>query len=287
MQLADRKKIARRLEWAADIVNYIEQFIHLPDVDVPVPHFDPLNDDLDEIEETAELVRKLWDLGIGPIRDLGAIIESRGVILVRDFVECNDMDAVSCWQGGRPFVLLSREVMGGPRDTWNLAHELGHILLHSGVQISSANLNRIEKQANRFAGALLLPQETFSQEVFGNSVESFKYLKERWGVSIAAMAYRCKDLGILSSTQHQYLMKQMNAQKIRKVEPLDDVFPVNIPKVLPEAIKMIVEHGVQTKRQIEETLCLRGLDIERLCGVRVGYLDAKVLPFVPRAKMYR
>lgn len=284
MKLADRKRIARRLEWASDIVSYIEQFINLPDVDIPVPPFDPNDDDFYEIEEAADLVRKLWDLGRGPIRDLGAIVESRGILLIRDFAECDDMDAVSCWQGARPFILLSTEIESGPRDKWNLAHELGHILLHSGVHVVTTNLNKVEKQANRFAGALLLPQETFSQEVFGTSIESFEYLKARWGVSIAAMAYRCKDLEILSATQHQYLMKQMNVRRIRKVEPLDDAFPVNKPTVLPEAIRMLVERGVQTKKQLEDALCLGISDIERLCGVEPGYLNTTVVPFMPRPK---
>src|SRR5208282_2242094 len=109
---------------------------------------------------------------------------------------------------------------------------------------------------NRFAGAFLLPRETFSQEVLGTSISYFRSLKQRWGVAISAMAYRCKDLKILSQNQYAYLLKQMNALRIRKAEPLDDLFPVENPSLLAESIRMVLERGVQTRGQFEGALKL-------------------------------
>ena len=124
------------------------------------------------------------------------------------------MDAVSRWQAGRPFILYSSQVESGPRCVFNLAHELGHIFLHAGVEVDSRNIDVIESQANRFAGAFLLPRETFPREVVSTSIKYFTYLKERWGVAIAAMVYRCKDLHLLSKSQHGYLMRQMHSLNI-------------------------------------------------------------------------
>jgi Zn-dependent peptidase ImmA (M78 family) len=180
--------------------------------------------------------------------------------------------------------LLSDEVDSGPRDTFNLAHELGHVILHAGVEVKSDNLSAIEKQANRFAGAFLLPRETFSREVLGTSIGFFKSLKERWGVAIAAMAYRCKDLDIFTDNQFSYLFRQMNAQRIRKVEPLDDEFPVNRPSMLSEAIRMLVEHGVHTRDQIERSLGWNMRDVESLCGAPEGYLDNRVVSIQFRSR---
>lgn len=285
MEQHHRKRITRRLEWARDIADYVEQFIHLPEIRLPPIEFDHIDGPSDEIEAAAEIMRDHWGLGRGPIRDLAAVMETNGIILLREPVQCADMDAVSCWQGGRPFVLFAAEVSSGPRTAFNLAHELGHIVLHAGVEINSQNLNPIEKQANRFASALLLPQESFSQEIFGTSIDHFKFLKQRWGVSISAMIYRCKDLGIFTTNQHQYLMKQMNSRGIRVREPYDEHFQVRDPEILAESIRMIVENEVQTKAQIELALNLNMSDVESICGVPSGYLDNRVVQFDLRPRL--
>jgi Zn-dependent peptidase ImmA (M78 family)/transcriptional regulator with XRE-family HTH domain len=284
MEQHHRRRVARRLEWARDIAAYVDRFIELPNVNLPNIEFDVEFATEEEIERAAEALRDHWNLGRVRIRNLASVLEENGIVLIRETVECPDMDAVSCWQGGRPFVLCASEINSGPRSTYNLAHELGHVFLHAGVEVSSDNLTKIEKQANRFAGAFLLPRETFSQEVLGTSVSYFESLKKRWGVAIAAMAYRCKDLKIFNENQFSYLMRQMNARRIRKIEPLDDIFPVEKPSLLAESLRMIVERGVQTREQIEAALSLNLSDVESLCGVSKGYLDARVVAFTPRPR---
>jgi len=282
MEQHHRKRISRRLEWASDIVGYVEQFIHLPDLSLPTFDFDPAAASTGQIENAADTMRAHWSLGRGPLRDLSAIMELHGFILIRESVSCPDMDAVSCWQAGRPYVLFSADETSGPRNAYNLAHELGHMVLHSSVEVNSDNLALIEKQADRFAGAFLLPQETFSKEVLGTSLNHFLFLKEKWGISIAAMAYRCKDLGTLNDNQFSYIMRQLNVRKIREREPLDEHFQVREPSILGESIKMLLDNGVQTKSQIEEALALSLADVESLSGLPKGCLDSRVIPFRPR-----
>lgn len=277
MEQRHRKRIARRLQWAGDITALADEFIELPAVDIPHLDFDPETADEHEIEEAAEFLREYWGLGIGPIVNLANLLESKGIIIVRESVDCPDMDGVSCWINGRPFILLSAEVTSGPRDLFNLAHELAHIFLHALVEVTDKNLAMIEKQADRFASAFLMPSEAFAKEVFGTSLDFFKTLKKRWGVAIAAMAYRCKDLNIITDNQLSYIFRQLNAQRIRKVEPLDDAFFVARPKVLGDAIRMLVEHGVCKRPDIEKRLGLNLRDVESLCGVDPGYLDTKVI----------
>lgn len=282
MELHHRKRIARRLEWAHDIVNYLERFIHLPDISVPALDFDPLSHDIEQIESAADKLRDSWNLGRGPLRDISAIMELHGIIVVRENVACPDMDAVSCWQSGRPYVLFSAEVESGPRTTYNLAHELAHVCLHASIAVTSDNLAVVEKQANRFASALLLPQDTFSREVLGTSLNHFLFLKQKWGVAISAMAYRCKDLGIMNDNQFSYVMRQLNLKKIRTREPLDEHFQTRAPSILGASIKLLIDSGAQSKVQVEEALALNLSDIEQLCGLSEGYLDTKVVPFTPR-----
>jgi Zn-dependent peptidase ImmA (M78 family)/transcriptional regulator with XRE-family HTH domain len=285
MEEHHRRRIARRLQWAYDVAEFIERFIHLPIVRLPHIEYDPEPGGDEQIETAAMAVRDLWGLGRGPIHNLTALFEDNGILLVREEVECDDMDAVSCWQRGRPFILFSAEVRSGPRSKFNLAHELGHIILHAGVEMNSRNMDKIEKQANRFAGALLLPRETFAKEVLGTSIGYFKYLKERWGVAISAMVYRCKELGVLSKSQQAYLMRQMNYLRIKEVEPLDDQFPVGEPSVLAESLQMLINNGVQTKSQIEQAIPVNLTDVERLCGVPKGYLDTRIVQLTQKPRL--
>lgn len=279
MDQIHRRRIARRLQWAFDIATYAEKFIEIPPPNLPAIDFRFEAEGEDEaIEQAAEALRDHWGLARNPIRDLSHLLEANGIILVRESVDCADMDAVSCWQGGRPFVLYSADVASGPRVSFNLAHELGHIILHAGVDVSDKNIDRIERQANRFAGAFLLPRERFSREVLGTSMSYFTSLKGRWGVAISAMGYRAKELGIFNTNQYSYLMRQMNAQRARVVEPLDDEFPSSPPSILAESIRMLIDHGVQTRDQVEGALALNLRDVEQLCGVPAGYLDVRVVP---------
>ncbi|ANL28598.1 helix-turn-helix domain-containing protein [Rhizobium phaseoli] len=276
MQRPDRLRIARRLEWALDIASYLERFIELPAVSLPSIDFDFENDDEEKIEGIAEIVRQHWGLAQEPVTDLPALLEYNGCILIEQDVRCEDMDAVSRWQGGRPFILYSREVESTSRTLFNLAHELGHVVLHSSVEVTSKNLDRVEKQANRFAGAFLLPRRQFTSEVARTSIDYFLVMKQRWRVAVAAMVYRCKDLGILNPAQVQYIWKQMAIRKIRKREPLDNAFKVSTPTILSSGIRMLIEHGVQSKSDIVGSLCLNSRDIEDICGLQRDELQAKV-----------
>jgi len=277
MEFVHRRRISRRIQWASDILHYVEAFVELPPVNVIQNSFDAEHDGFEKIEAIASELRAFWKLGAGPVGDLATILESNGIAIVREPVGCADMDGVSAWVGGRPYILLSGEIESGPRDLFNLAHELGHVVLHAGVDVSSENLKMVERQANRFASAFLLPENSMRREVFGVSVDHLISVKRRWGVAISAIAYRCKDLGIVSQDQHERLMRKMNALGIRKREPLDEDFPVSRPSMLRQAVEMLVDHGVQSRNQIESAIGLNLRDVERLAGLAPGYLDTRVV----------
>lgn len=286
MEQAERARLSRRLEWAADIVNYVDNFVVLPSIDLPEIEWDVEEGNVEDIEDVAQRVRDHWKLGQGPIHDVSSVLEYHGVVLVREHVACEDMDALSRWQAGRPYILYSADVKSGPRTAFNLAHELGHMILHAGVEVTSENLSKLEKQANRFAGAFLLPRTAFSSEVISTSITYFQQLKKRWGVAIAAMIYRCKDLGILNGSQVKYLWRQMNALGIRKREPGDEDFQQSPPALLRASLEMLVENNVQTKDEIEHKINLNAEDIENLSNCGDGWLvNRKVVAFAPRLKL--
>lgn len=82
------------------------------------------------------------------------------------------------------------------RKRFTLTHELGHIVLNHSAECDA------ECAANRFASAFLIPAEILRHEIGAKrrdiSVGELIGLKDRFGVSIQALTYRCKDLEIIS-----------------------------------------------------------------------------------------
>jgi Zn-dependent peptidase ImmA (M78 family)/transcriptional regulator with XRE-family HTH domain len=271
MKKHERDRIARRLDWLQDILSYLEEFMELPPVHLPAPQHQLGRPDA--IEEAADLVRKQWGLGRGPIPDVVGLLEANGVVVVREPTYADDMDAVSRWQVGRPVVLLAADKGSAVRSRWDAAHELGHLVLHSGVEVDSRILVRLEAEANRFAGAFLLPADSFAREVTSSSIEAFKPLKKRWKVSITAMIYRAKDLGILNANQVQYLWRQRATRGWAKSEPYDAEIPVECPKFLAYMAKQILDNSLQSRQDFQDRTLLCFDDLEQLCGLKPGTLN--------------
>lgn len=277
MQRPERLRISRRLEWAYLITEFLAEYVELPPVNLPSICFDFEGDSDERLEKIANSLREFWKIGFGPIADLAPILEYNGFILVEEEVACEDMDAVSRWQGGRPFILYSREVESTPRKLFNLAHELGHLVLHTSVVLNSRNLDKMEYQANRFAGAFLMPRGAFSNEIVNTSLDYLLSLKGRWRVSVSAMVYRLKELGILNAYQVKYIWRQMNFRGMKKKEPLDTAFRLSSPSVLSCAIRLLIENGVKQPTQMAEELAINPEFIESLCSLPSGFLQKKVI----------
>lgn len=276
-----REMCESRAGWVWYIYSYLERFVDFPEVRLFDSLYVPDKDSLtpDDIEGVAKSVRKAWGLGLGPISDVTLLLEKQGVVISRSGVGDFGIDAYSKWFGVRPFIFLNSDKESACRSRFDAAHELGHLLLHRHVDkvlLSDGNIfKRIEKEANRFAGAFLLPEESFCNEVMSSSLDHFIALKERWKVSIAAMIYRCEELELLSENQVLYLRRQMAKRKMKTKEPLDDVLPVEMPVALKNAISLLLENNVQTVSDLEEALKLPEEDIEFLCNLPPGYLKAK------------
>ncbi|ROR90939.1 ImmA/IrrE family metallo-endopeptidase [Nocardioides aurantiacus] len=100
------------------------------------------------------------------------------------------------------------------RKRFTLAHELGHLVLHRGRPLivdssirynlrdstSATATNREEIEANRFAAALLMPEDAVRKAVQATQATTPEELQRKLGrifeVSTEAMGYRLMNLGI-------------------------------------------------------------------------------------------
>lgn len=264
-----RGQVAVRTEWMRRIVRYFEQYVDFPEVEIQETDKNRQYT-FEEIEKLAEHLRNNWGLGKGPIPNLTILMQNRGCFIARAGVHVTKSDACSNWSDGRPYVFLTADKDVAVRSRFDLAHELGHLVLHrieKGMLEDKKLLKTIEKEANHFAGAFLLPRETFGSQIVSTSLEYFIQLKKMWKVSIAAMIYRCEDLGILSKYQTSYLWRQLAARGLKRHEPLDDILQPEEPTLLKDAAELLVTEKVVTPEKMVYDIALPLKEICGLCNV--------------------
>ncbi|MFW5650590.1 MAG: helix-turn-helix domain-containing protein [Acetivibrio ethanolgignens] len=237
-------------------------------------------------QKAAEMLREHWKIGNKPIDDIVYLVESNGLIVTDFATSTGDVDAFShkivCGEKETYLIGYSQNKKTAARIHFDIAHELGHILLHNWNEdlenIDKEDFKDIEQEAHLFASAFLLPEKEFSEDVrpYTTNLAYYAELKKRWKVSIAAMIRRAKDLGIISNDDYSKLMRNMQKQGIRKVEPLDDELRTAEPSLLRQAIKILFEENVFTPSEFLEELSTEyGLtiypnDIESILSLKEG-----------------
>lgn len=285
----ERKRARVRLRWAQDISSVLQEWVDLPEVDVPSIEAKDHRDIRDEDIEAAALeCRARWGLGLGPINDLLLAIENAGIVVVREEVGTSKMDGVSNWSDldNRPYMLIASDKATAVRSRMDAAHELAHLVLHRFIPSKSLNgsadFKEIERQAFYFAGAFLMPAETFSAEIWSPSLNTLFALKERWKASVGAMIMRCVSLGIVEGEYERRLWKHYSARGWRKSEPLDDTLIPESPRLLSRSIRLLLDEGVRTRADLIADFRLSEADVELLCGLPFGFLSdakAEIVPF--------
>ena len=279
--VAARAMLEARLEWAQDVATALMEYVDYPDVNLPSRDYtEPEQITNEDIEKAACECRDLWRLGRSAIQDLALAVEGAGVILVREETGVAQIEGLSAWSEvlGRPLIFLSADKNNGYRSRFDLAHEVGHLILHRHIQRTTDNARHkmMEEQAHRFAGAFLLPAETFASEVrVPPTLDDLLLLKRRWGVSAAAIIMRLKALEMLDEDGALMLFKRRSARWGAKSEPGDEDRRPEQPRLLRRTIDLLVEEKVMPLDAIPRHIGLAAGDVEALAGLPEGYFQGK------------
>ena len=217
------------------------------DLDAPQRFPEPGDFPADEPEAAADALHCDWRLPLGPIDDLTEIIESAaGLVLHVDFATTDATAAFISTRGdGRMWFLINARETAGDRVRLSLAHELGHAVLHR--LIHAEDQAQVEREAFRFAAALLLPAETFDRVVplDALTLRDARALKLVYGVSMQAIIRAAHDRGRIGHARMVSLYKQLSARQWRIHEP--EPIAVEQPRLWPEVIDVHrIEHGLGT-----------------------------------------
>lgn len=284
-----RNQQVQKMNFLSTIYLFLSEYIEFPSFNFPsiVGEINP--------ETAAEKLRAFWDLGDKPIENIIYLVEQNGIIVSRFDTETNDIDAFSQMidvNGNSVYLIgYSKNKGTAARIHFDIAHELGHMLLHEWSEdietLSKEEFRERENQAHLFASAFLLPREAFSRDVgvYANNLSYYVELKKKWKVSISAMIRRAYTLNLIDYSTYQNLMRKMQKEGIKKCEPLDDVLITATPSLLKTSIQMLMNDGVLTPKELlneladAHNLSLESREIEELLDLPKDFLKvSNVIP---------
>ncbi len=205
----------------------VEDILGLPTVNWDMPRDAPwpILNDLAETDQAALGLRLYWGVGTNPILNLVELLEGRGIkilsIPLSDNIDGLTARVSRAHGKAMSSVIVVNRKQCRERQRFTIAHELGHMVLEVRTGIDE------EKAAHRFAGAFLMPAETLRAEIgrFRKSIgwsELFE-LKRIFGVSVQALTYRCKELGIFNESLFRYLLNELKLRGWRSY-PYEEPF---------------------------------------------------------------
>ncbi|OXM67187.1 MULTISPECIES: helix-turn-helix domain-containing protein [Amycolatopsis] len=237
---------------AVDIATSLEKHVEFPEPDVPSLPVAVDDHDGDGPERAAQLVREQWGIEAGPVGHLVRMLENHGVLVVFSPEQAASVDAYSFDSRLRPVVILNPIKRDYYRQRFDVAHELGHLIMHSDAEPGG---RIVEDQAHRFAAELLMPtdqiRDLLPTTMGGNVWRTLARLKEQWGVSIQALLYRARRLGRLSDVSYRNAMTTISARGWRRNEP-GLVDAIEQPSLLPRAVDLLMQEGIDEAQLIAQ-----------------------------------
>lgn len=183
------------------------------------------------IEDAARSLREMWMLPSGPIDNMIELIEDNGGIVIPCDFGSDLIDAMSQRIEGFPVLFFVNVNSPTDRLRHTLAHELGHMVLHT---LTVKSDEEMEDEADSFAGAFLLPADEIRPQLRKFDLRQLANLKRYWKVSMAALAVRADRLMLITPYQAKMFWIEMSRLGWRKREPHE--LPKEHPKLLRQMI---------------------------------------------------
>jgi Zn-dependent peptidase ImmA (M78 family) len=216
----------------------------------------------------ARMLRQHWGIGERPIAHMVKLLEAKGVRVFSLAENTKTVDAFSCWRNEEPYVFLNT-FKSAERSRFDAAHELAHLVLHrhGGPQQG----RQAEQEAHAFASAFLMPNDDVAAALpFVASLDQVVRAKKRWGVSVAALAYRLHKMGRVSDWQYRTFCIQIN-RKYKDSEPLG--LPQERSSIWQTVLTALWREGV-SRNHIAAELDLPDDEIENLLFGLTGSTEA-------------
>lgn len=214
---------------ATKIINQIEANINISRLNIEVlldamklkePHV-PILDVMKygSPEDCAKQLKKLWKVDKGVVENLSDVLEDNHILLLNLDFKTERVDGRCTIAKDKYPLIITNKSLLGDRQRFTLAYELGHLVMHLYTQ---PKFDRdLSHEANMFAAEFLMPEKDIKKDLEDLTLAKLGDLKRKWKVSMQALLYRAADLEVITPNQKHYLVKQFNAQNIRRREPIE------------------------------------------------------------------
>lgn len=235
-RVGDRQQALATATMVWELTFSLERYVKLPEADLPATQLGTAP------AEAAATLRKHWGLPDGPIKHLVATAESRGIVVaVRPLGEIDAVDAFSVVIVDRPIIITTpRRTENVFKHRFSIAHEIGHLLLHTDSGEQSAV---IEKEADEFAAAFLTPaasmDATLPQRL---DLTALDRLGRTWGVSPHSLVRRMVERGRTTESSARRAYQRLAMVNDPYADP-SSAYPGEVPTLLRKAAELAGDHG--------------------------------------------
>lgn len=269
-QAAVKEQVREQLERYLEV----EALFDLGGDRLPRPHLHSYAvKDAAAAEQAANRLREAWELGTAPITNLTETLEEHGIKVIgidgheRFDGLCADMD------NGVNAVVVFNINRAGERQRFNLAHELGHLMMRLPEEMRDTKEG--EALCHRFAGALLFPaaqvKSTFGGHRQALLMQELLLAKQEWGLSMQAVLRRLLDVDIVSQARYDATMKIFSIRGWRSKEP-GELAGEQTYRLRQLVFRALAEDLISLGRAAE----LLAVDVAQLQGLMTGEVSEGV-----------
>ncbi len=195
-------------------------------------------------DQAAAMLRAAWRMPIGPVRNVIRWVESAGVIVIEEDFGTHRIDGMSQWAREHAVIILNG-ALPTDRKRLTVAHELGHLVLHTQYM----DLD-VEDQANQFAAEFLMPAHVIGSQLTNLTLGKLSDLKTEWGVSMQAIFERAYRMGKVTPEERQRFYRQMNSRGWKTREPGTELLAPERPELATSVGRRLDQSGL-TRREIQ------------------------------------
>lgn len=237
-------KVKTKLQLEAEVklrIHCLKLLLTELDITSNVPDFK--NDFYSENpRQIAQSLRHYWKVPNGPITNLVKLLEDNGIIVIRFDFGSDLLDGFFV-DDNQPCIALNSRTFAD-RQRFTLAHELGHLLMHS------IPADKNEDEANCFASEFLMPKEDIDEYFRRRHIDLclLAALKPIWHASMGSLLQRARDLKYIAEPQYTRLRIEFSKYGYHRKEP------VTIPLEENTLLNEIIETYKVEKRYSDEEM---------------------------------
>ena len=215
---------------------------------------------IEDIEEAVSQLKNSWEIGFDPVHNIIQLLEDKRIKIIELADSEDKFDGLATYVDDKYPVIVLNSTFPVERKRFSLLHELGHLLLNISDNIELKE----EEVCDRFASEFLLPKAAIIEEFGGKrkhiTITELISIQEKYGISIKAVVYKLRDVGILNDNQHAGFYKKIRFN--RALEREIDQSRFNTPEYSDRFERLVYRALAQENISVSKASSLLNVTID-------------------------